>query len=138
MKKILDTFTIFVLLVLNVFMKNRFMTKSSDAICDDLFKAQTSSPYSSTGTHLLLINCTRRMAIANKTCVSGKKSRGLKICSIEAFYLHAKLIFDRPLHASNGYAHGTIAVNVTRLELERAFNACKMPRFIYPSIFNHF
>ena len=38
--------------------------------------------------------------------------------------------------ASPGYAPGTIAVNVTRLE--RGFNACKTPRCIYPSIFNHF
>jgi len=35
-----------------------------------------------------------------------------------------------------GYAPGTIAINVTRME--RGFNACKMPRCIYPSIFNHF
>jgi len=33
-----------------------------------------------------------------------------------------------------GYAPGTIAVNVTRLE--RGFNACKTPRCIYPSVFN--
>jgi len=33
-------------------------------------------------------------------------------------------------------AHGTIAVNVTRLE--REFNACETPRCIYPSIFNRF
>ena len=31
------------------------------------------------------------------------------------------------------YAHGTITINVT--QLERGFNACKMPRCIYPSIF---
>jgi len=37
---------------------------------------------------------------------------------------------------SPGYAPGTIAVNVTRLE--RGFNACKTPRCIYPSIFNRF
>ena len=36
----------------------------------------------------------------------------------------------------NTYASGTIAVNVTRLE--REFNGCKMPRCIYPSIFNRF
>ena len=35
-----------------------------------------------------------------------------------------------------GYAPGTIAVNVTWME--RGFNACKTPRCIYPSIFNHF
>jgi len=37
---------------------------------------------------------------------------------------------------SPGYALGTIAVNVTRLE--RGFNAYKTPRCIYPSIFNCF
>ena len=37
---------------------------------------------------------------------------------------------------SPGYAPGTIAVNVIRLE--RGFNACKTPRCIYPSIFNRF
>jgi len=35
-----------------------------------------------------------------------------------------------------GYAPGSIAVNVTRLE--RGFNACKTPHCIYPSIFNRF
>ena len=37
---------------------------------------------------------------------------------------------------SPGYAPGTIAVNITRLE--RWFNACKTPRCIYPSYFNRF
>jgi len=45
-----------------------------------------------------------------------------------AFFYHILL--------SPGYAPGTIAVNVTRLE--RGFNACKTPRCIYPSIFNRF
>jgi len=42
-----------------------------------------------------------------------------------------------PLHLTPPYGvdPGTIAVNVTRLE--RGFNACKTPRCIYPSIFNH-
>ena len=35
---------------------------------------------------------------------------------------------------SPGYAPGTIAVSVTRLE--RGFNACQTPRSMYPSIFN--
>jgi len=45
--------------------------------------------------------------------------------------------FNTFLHilASPGYAPGTIAVNVT--QLERGFIACKMPRCIYPSVFNH-
>jgi len=38
--------------------------------------------------------------------------------------------------ASPGYAPGTIAVNVSRLE--KGFNACKTPRCIYTSIFNRF
>ena len=38
--------------------------------------------------------------------------------------------------ASPVYAPGTIAVKVTWME--RGFNACKVPRCIYPSIFNHF
>jgi len=37
---------------------------------------------------------------------------------------------------SPGYAPGTIAVNITRLE--RGFNACQTPRSMYPSIFNRF
>jgi len=46
--------------------------------------------------------------------------------------------FSTFLHilASPGYAFRTIAVNVT--PMERGFNACKTPRCIYPSIFNHF
>jgi len=52
------------------------------------------------------------------------QARSLKICH---FFAH----FGLPV-----YTPGTIAVNVTRLE--RGFNACKMPRCIYPSIFNRF
>ena len=46
--------------------------------------------------------------------------------------------FSTFLHvlASPGYAPGTIAVNVTRLE--REFNTCQTPRSMYPSIFNRF
>jgi len=51
---------------------------------------------------------TRRMAIANRMCVS---------------------IFNQPK------APGTIAVNVTWMK--REFNACQMHRSMYPSIFNH-
>ena len=35
-----------------------------------------------------------------------------------------------------GYAHGTIAVNVTWIE--REFNAGQTSRSMYPSTFNHF
>jgi len=38
--------------------------------------------------------------------------------------------------ASPGYSPGTIAVNVTWIE--REFNACQMPRSMYPYIFNCF
>jgi len=46
--------------------------------------------------------------------------------------------FSTFLHilASPVYAPGTIAVNVTRIE--REFNACQMPRSMYPSIFYRF
>jgi len=44
--------TVSILFVLKSFMKNRFTTKSSEAICD-LLRAQASGPYKSTGTHLL-------------------------------------------------------------------------------------
>jgi len=50
----------------------------------------------------------------------------LKVRHFSTFFAHL---------ASPGHAPGTIAVNVTRLE--RGFNACKMPRCIYPSIFNY-
>ena len=46
----------------------------------------------------------------------------------ERFFYHILL--------SPEYAHGTIAVNVTRLE--RGFNACQTPRRMYPSIYNRF
>jgi len=60
---------------------------------------------------------TRRMAIANGTCVS--------------FCNQPKAHFGL-----SGYAPGTIAVNVT--QMERGFNACQTHRSIYPSIFNRF
>jgi len=41
------------------------------------------------------------MAIANKTCVSGKKAEGWRyVLAVEAFYLYAKLIFGRPLRVN--------------------------------------
>jgi len=46
----------------------------------------------------------------------------------ERFFYHILL--------SPGYVPGTIAVNITRLE--RGFNACQTPRYIYPSVFNRF
>jgi len=60
---------------------------------------------------------TRRMAIANGTCVS--------------FCNQPKVHFGLP-----GYAPGTIAVNVTWMK--RGFNACQTHRSMYPYIFNRF
>jgi len=108
---------------------------------------------------------TRRMAIANWTCVSwvayapGTITVNVRWIEREfnVFQMHRSMytpIFNRlraiarywseiatfsyPLHLTPPYgvATGTIAVNVTRLE--RGFNACKTPRCIYPSIFNRF
>ena len=63
---------------------------------------------------------TRRMAIANGTCVS--------FCNQPT--AHFGLVgFPR-------YAPGTIVVNVTWMK--RRFNACQMHRIMYPSIFNRF
>ena len=61
-------------------------------------------------------NSTRRMAIANGTCVS--------FCKISL----------RHILASPGYAPGTITVNVTWME--RGFNAGQTHSSMYPSIFN--
>ena len=63
------------------------------------------------------LNQTRRMAIANGTCVS--------FCNQPK--THFGLL---------GYAFATIAVNVTWMK--RGFNSCKMHRSTYPSIFNRF
>ena len=59
---------------------------------------------------------TRKTAIANKTCVSGKKSRGLKICSrsILPVPLYAKLIFGRPLYASILCLHERQEIIITK------------------------
>ena len=67
--------------------------------------------------HHVTIVSTRRMAIANGTCVS--------------FCNQPKAHFGIP-----GYAPWTIAVNVTWMK--RGFNACQMYRGMYPSIFNRF
>jgi len=64
-----------------------------------------------------ILKATRRMAIANGTCVS--------------FCNQPKAHFGLP-----GYAPGTIAVNFTWMK--RGFNACQTHRSMYPSIFNRF
>ena len=87
------------------------------------------------------------MAIANETCVSFFNQP-----KAQFGYLRRVMPVYRCLHPGGGiwlpqeslrhilasprYAPGTIAVNVTWVE--RGFNACKTPRCIYPSIFNHF
>ena len=60
---------------------------------------------------------TRRMAIANRTFVS--------FCNQPKAYFGLSWV---------GYAHGTIAVNVTWMK--RGFNAGQTHRSIYPLIFN--
>jgi len=92
---------------------------------------------------------TRRMAIANGTCVS--------FCNqskAQFGYLRRVTPVCRCLHSFCGWRHLATSReskahfclpcvrpwdnrgNVT--QLERGFNACKTPRCIYPSIFNHF
>jgi len=56
-KEILAILNSFDILVTNYFIKNLLMTKSRE-IKFDLVKGQASSPYSNTGKHMLLINCT--------------------------------------------------------------------------------
>jgi len=90
---------------------------------------------------------TRRMAIANGTCVSfcnqlkahylatSRESRLPPICGHcrhLATSRESKTRFGLPWV----YAPGTIAVNVTWME--RGFNACQTHRSMYPSIFNRF
>ena len=88
---------------------------------------------------------TRRMAIANGTCVSfcnQPKAHYLATSRESRQYVFTGasiwLRQESPRHilASPGYARGTIAVNVTWIETE--FNACQTPRSMYPSIFNRF
>ena len=83
---------------------------------------------------------TRRMAIANGTCVSfcnhpkaqcGYLRRVTPVCR----YLHPFCRW-RHLATSKRYASGTIAVKVTWMK--RGFNDCQTHRSMYPSIFNRF
>jgi len=99
-----------------------------------------------------LLKVTRRMAIANGTCVSfcnqpkahylapSRESRRYVVaCSrrpITAGGIWLRQESLRHLFASPGYARGTIAVSVTWIE--REFNAGQTHRSIYPSIFNRF
>ena len=56
---------------------------------------------------------TRKMAIANKTCVSEKKPRAEDYV-VEAFNLYAKLIFGRPLYASILCLHERREIIITK------------------------
>jgi len=97
----------------------------------------------------VLPTSTRRMAIANGTCVSfcnqpkaqfGYLKRVMPVyrCLHTFFgWRHLATSRESKAHlASPGYAPGTIAVNVTLME--RRFNACQTHSSMYPSIFNHF
>jgi len=90
------------------------------------------------------------MAITNGTCVSfcnQPKAHYLATLRESRRYVVAFSCFAgagiwlrqeslRHILASPGYASGTIAVNVTRME--RGFSAYQTHRSMYPSIFNHF
>jgi len=91
---------------------------------------------------------TRKMAIANGTCVSfcnQPKAHYLSTSRESRRYVVAFSLFAgggiwlpqeslRHILASPGYASGTIAVSVTWME--RGFNAGQMHRSMCPSIFN--
>jgi len=91
---------------------------------------------------------TRRMAIANVTCVSfcnQPKAHDLATFPESRRYdvAFSRIAFggiwlrQESLHfCLSGYTLGTIVVNVTWME--RGFNACQTHRNMYPSIFNHF
>ena len=88
---------------------------------------------------------TRRMAIANGTCVSfcnqpkahyldtSRESRRYVVAGAGIWLRHESL---RHILSSPGYAPGTIAINVTWME--REFNVCQTHHSMYPSIFNRF
>jgi len=88
---------------------------------------------------------TRRMAIANGTCVSfcnqpkahylaiSRESRRYVVAGVSIWLRQESLSH---ILASTGYARGTIAINFTWMEREVSF--CQMHRSIYPSIFNRF
>jgi len=92
--------------------------------------------------YLYLRMKTRRMAIANGTCVSfcNQPNAHYLVTSRESrqrmqAFGYVKRVL-RHIFASLGYAPGTTAVYVTRME--REFNACQKHRSMYPSIFNRF
>jgi len=92
---------------------------------------------------------TRRMAIANRTCVSfcnqpkakfGYLTRVTPVCRcLHPFcgWKHLAMPRESKAHFALPWIRpGTITVNVTWMK--RGFNACQMHRRMYPSIFNHF
>ena len=88
---------------------------------------------------------TRRMAIANGTCVSfcnqpkahylatSRESRRYVIVGASIWLCQESL---RHILASPGYVPGTVVINFTWME--REFNACQTHRSMHPSIFNRF
>jgi len=109
----------------------------------------TATPLSSNSSHLivayysLLTRNTRRMAIANGTCVSfcnqpkahylatSRESHRYVVAGA-SIWLHQESLSH--ILASPGYASGIFEINFTWME--RAFNACQTHRSMYPSIFN--
>jgi len=96
-------------------------------------------------TNKLVLVKTRRMAIANGTCVSfcnqpkahylatSRESRRYVVAGA-SIWLRQEIL--RHILASTGYAPGTIAINFTWME--REFDACETHRSMYLSIFNRF
>ena len=93
------------------------------------------------------VNLTRRMAIANGTCVSywnqpkahylatSRKSRWF-VVAVNA-YKHLAIRRESKVHFGFPWVRpGIIAINFTWMETE--FNACQTHRSMYPSIFNLF
>ena len=82
--------TVSILLVLNNFVKNLFITKSKSA---DLTKGHASKPYNRTVIHLLLINCKVDHFLRSEPTNFPKYGIGW---AIEGFIGMAKLTFKQP------------------------------------------
>ena len=94
---------------------------------------------------LIDLDITRRMAIANGTCVSfcnqpkahylatSRESRRYVVAGA-GIWLRQEIL--RHILASHGYAPGAIAIRF--ISMEREFNACQTHRSMYTSIFNRF
>ena len=85
------------------------------------------------------VKCTaviERVWVSCCRCLHTQPFLGYSDISVASREVNERFKRFLPHFAFPGYAPGTIAINVTRLE--RGFNACKTPRCIYPSVFNHF